>query len=680
MQLSDSATSIQKLTKPQIAALKKLGLFTVRDLLFYFPFRYIDFSQTKQIKDLIQGENVTLKATVKSIGSRYSFRGRLSLAEAIVSDETGSIKIVWFNQPYLAKTLKPGDQLFIAGSPEHYKTAFQFTNPIYEKVSDYPLHTARLVPIYRLKANLYPKTLRNLIGLALAVVSEIEESLPKEIVENQHLMGLAQTIQNIHFPKKLEGVERAKKRLAFEEIFLNQLLVQKHKMELFRKKAFAVPFNQSLVKNFVAELPYQLTPEQKHAAWTVLQNLEKPVPMNRLLEGDVGSGKTVVALIAGLQAAFAGYQVVFLVPTEILAQQHYATANVLFKNKKIKVCLLTNRYAKVGKQGTTKQHLQKLIAEGMPGVYFGTQALLGEKVTFKSLALVIIDEQHRFGVEQRSSLLGRKTNIPHLLSLTATPIPRTLQLAFYGELSISQIKSKPKGRKPIIGKLVSASDRTKAYQFVGAQIAAGRQAFVVTPLIEGDEASEKKAAKIEQETLTKIFPAFNIGLLHGKMTSTEKEKTMADFLANKIHILVTTSVVEVGVDVSNASVMLIEGAENFGLAQLHQFRGRVGRADYQSYCLLFCETRNPESIQRLEDFIKIQDGFALAELDLQQRGFGRLYGTLQGGRDFKYWDSSYISLVEPAKHEALKLLNKDIGLGNYPQLAGQLEGKVIHFE
>ena len=684
--LNSPIENLEKTTKPLIAALKKLGIFTVADLLLYFPYRYLDFSKTAAIKDLKPEENISLKGTIKSISSRFSFRSRMSLAEAVVSDDTGSIKVVWFNQPYLANSLKVGDEIFLAGKADYYKNSLQLTNPIYEKSSDFPIHTSRLVPLYHLKQGIYPKTFRNLIAGVLPLANEVPETLPKQIVKSQSLLDISETIKQSHFPTDEAKIPAVKKRLAFEEIFLNQLVAQKHKLELARKKSFKIEFDQDLVKTFVDSLPFKLTAAQKKAAWEILQDLEKPMPMNRLLEGDVGSGKTLVALIAALQAVANDYQVAFLAPTEILAKQHFETAKkflitlLLGRAKVLSVGLLTNNFAALDGKDIEKAKLQALIKEGMPSLFIGTHALLQKKVSFKKLALVIIDEQHRFGVDQRAALVQTKGKVPHLLSLTATPIPRTLQLAFFGELEVSQIKQKPADRKPIITKLVTSANRSKAYDFISKQIVDGRQAFVITPLIEESETLSVKSAKKEQENLQKIFPSLSIGLMHGKLKGTEKEGVMADFLANKIQILVSTSVVEVGVDVPNASVMLIEASERFGLAQLHQFRGRVGRAAHQSYCFLFTDKEDEETQKRLTDFTKTQDGFELAELDLKQRGFGEVYGQEQSGWNFKYFDLSYTSLIEPARQEALNLLKDDLNLDNHPLLQQKIQGKTVHFE
>ncbi|HVY67596.1 MAG TPA: DEAD/DEAH box helicase, partial [Patescibacteria group bacterium] len=393
------------------------------------------------------------------------------------------------------------------------------------------------------------------------------------------------------------------------------------------------------------------------------------------------SGKTLVAFAACLMAAAKGLQAAFLAPTEILAQQHYQTAQKYFPaGLQIKLSLLTGAQASLDGQSLPKAKLQALIREGMPGLFFGTHALLQKNVKFKNLGLVVIDEQHRFGVDQRAGLLNSPGRPPHLLSLSATPIPRTLQLAFYGELDVSQIKTKPAGRRPIQTRLVPESGRDQAYGFIAKELAAGRQAFVITPLVEESDRLGLKSAKAEYLSLQKIFPQFKLTLLHGKMKTKDKEAAMAEFLSGKTQILVATSVVEVGVDVPNASVMAIEGAERFGLAQLHQFRGRVGRGAHQSYCLLLTKEADEETQARLQGFAQTQDGFVLAELDLKQRGFGELYGQQQAGWNFKYFDPSYTSLIAPARAEALALLQADLELKKYPLLWEKIAGKTIHFE
>jgi ATP-dependent DNA helicase RecG len=685
MNLLSSITELPKITKPLIAALKKLGILTCQDLLLYFPYRYLDFTKLVSIKEIKAGENISLKVKIKSISSRFSFRGRLSLAEAVVSDNTGSLKVVWFNQPYLAKSLKKDDEIFLAGMAEYYNFGLQLTNPIYEKVSDFPLHTARLVPLYHLNKNIYLKTFRNLVSVVLPLAKEVKNILPKDILKNQNLLNIQNTIEYSHFPKSEEDLNSAKKRLAFEEIFLNQLSARQYKLKLDQKESFVVPFDQKLVQNFVASLPFILTADQKKAAWEILKDIQKNTPMNRLLEGDVGSGKTLVAFIAALQTVSQGFQAALLAPTEILAKQHFETAKkfLFHKTHNCEFCeigLLTNNYSILGKKEIAKPKLQKLISEGIPGLFIGTHALLQKKVNFKNLALVIIDEQHRFGVKQRSHLIKSSGRVPHLLSLSATPIPRTLQLAFHGELDISRIQAKPVGRKPIITKFVSQENRKLAYDFIRKQIQTGRQIFVITPLIEESEKLQTKSAIAERENIQKIFPEFSVGLLHGKLKSNEKEKVMESFLENKVQILVSTSVVEVGVDVPNASVMAIEGAERFGLSQLHQFRGRVGRSEHQSCCFVFTDKDDENIKKRLNVFCNTFDGFKLAEEDLNIRGFGEIYGQEQSGWNFKYFNPAYTSLIPEARQEALKILKDDLELEHYPLLRDIIKDKIIHFE
>ena len=684
-QLDNKIEDTVQLNKPQIAALKKLEIFTPRDLLLHFPFRYLDFSKTQKLKELKTGENVSVSVTIKTIASRFSFRGRMSLAEALVSDDTASVKVVWFNQSYLAKTLKKGETIFLAGTPEIYKGTLQFVNPIYEKASDFPVHTSRLVPVYHLKSGVYPKTFRNLVKSCLPLASSLKDDLPTAILNQHELPDLKDTVRFSHFPENLEQAGLANKRLAFEELFINQLAAQKTKLELRAKAAYPIGFDQGLIKKLLARLPFELTPAQKKAAWEILQDLGKTLPMNRLLEGDVGSGKTLVALMALAQAAGAGFQTVFLAPTEILAKQHFETAKKYILspqslNTDTRCVLLTQNFSIVNGKETKKQNLLEEIREGMPGLYFGTHALIQKTVKFKKLALVAIDEQHRWGVEQRAELIGNQAKVPHLLSLSATPIPRTLKLARFGELDISQIRTKPKNRKAILTRLVDSLDRQKAYAFIEKQAQAGRQAFVITPLIEESDTLGVKAAKAELSVLQKAFPNLKIGLLHGRMKGADKDAAMADFLANKTQILVSTSVVEVGVDVPNASVILIEGAERFGLSQLHQFRGRVGRAEHQSHCFLFLSQETLEAKERLSAFCKTADGFELAELDLKSRGFGEIYGQAQSGWNFKYFNPDYLALIDPARQAASNLLSEDPGLKKHSGLWTKIKDKIIHFE
>ena len=527
-------------------------------------------------------------------------------------------------------------------------------------------------------------------------------------------MEIGKALWQIHFPDSKALAKKAQERFSFEDLFLIQLLVLKERQKLAKQRAVPIPINIELIKEFVESLPFKLTGAQKRCAWQILKDIQKPRPMNRLLEGDVGSGKTVVATIAALNTAKAGYQVAFMAPTEILAKQHFQEIGKLLKKFKLNIGLLTGKTdrfisKKLGEQiEISRKKLLEKTEKGEIDILIGTHALIQEKVKFKNLALVILDEQHRFGVEQRAKLISTKKQkemkaIPHLLSMTATPIPRTLALSIYGDLDLSLLDEMPKGRKKIITKIVSPANRQKAYSFIRKQVKKGRQVFVICPRIEPqnqelEETSsrltkkkrailswaEVKAVKEEYEKLSKeIFPDLKVGMLHGKMSSKEKEKIMNDFKNKKIDILVSTSVVEVGVDVPDATVMMIEGAERFGLAQLHQFRGRVGRSKYQSFCFLFTDSPAKKTHQRLKALVESEDGFALSEKDLEIRGPGNLIGTRQWGiPDLAMSALTDIFLVEKTKKAAKEIIEQDPELKNYPLLRKKIESfrERIHLE
>ena len=686
MHLSSSIDDLKRITKPTLKELKKLGLLTIKNLLLYFPFRYEDFSHMARIADIKPGEMVSVKGKVITIKAIHGFGGRIiPRSEAVVSDDSGSIKVVWFNQTYLAKSLHIGDEIFLSGVATLFKT-LQLVNPIYEKFNESKdtVHTARIIPIYHLTANLPLRTLRSAVYQALDAANELEETLPKEIIEEFGLMGIRETITNLHFPDSTEKLEKARERLAFEEIFDIQLGVQKHKHELSKAHAFPIPFNQQLIKDFISKLSFELTPNQKLATWDILQDMEKKTPMNRLLEGDVGSGKTIIALTAALQASSGGFQSAILCPTEILTYQHYSNLLATFADfPKISLILLTSKAAVLNGSAVAKKELLEEIQHGGPQIIVSTHALLQKTVEFKELGLVIIDEQHRFGVKQRAALKNMSVKYtPHFLTMSATPIPRTLKLSLYGDLDISQLTKKPHGRKPVKTTLVDQAHRIDAYAFIRKQIQEGRQVFIVTPLIEDSQQTSSKTAISEQKKLKEIFKEFEVGILHGKMKAADKEASMQNFLDNKIQILVCTSVIEVGVDVPNASVMVIEGAERFGLAQLHQFRGRVGRALHQSYCFLFTESQNEEALSRLQKFTTITDGFELAELDLENRGFGSLFGDDQSG--FKYFRYFHPvrdkKMAQQARLWAEKIIHKDPELKLLPYWREKIKDRIVHLE
>ncbi|MFH1536365.1 MAG: ATP-dependent DNA helicase RecG, partial [Patescibacteria group bacterium] len=601
------------------AKLKKINLETISDLILYYPKEWKDLTNISNICDLQDGEEVTIKATIELIESKRAWKKRMNFCEALVHDDTGSIKILWFNQTYITKTLSPQDEIYLSGKVNTNKYGQHMTNPVYEKTNKKETtHTARIVPSYPLTKGVTHKQLRFLISNALEKADKIPEWMPEKIIKKYNLCDLAWAYKNLHFPDNFSDLEVAKNRLKFDELFLIQLYSQKSREELKKQKATKIKFHEGKIKQFVESLPFKLTDDQKKASFKILKDLEKEKPMNRLLEGDVGSGKTIVAAIAMLNVALNGQQSVFMAPTEILAEQHYKTLSELLPDEKISLI--------------TKSKKKKLLNSN---IFIGTHALIQKTVEFEDLALAIIDEQHRFGVDQRKTLKdksGDNKTIPHLLSMTATPIPRSLALTIYGDLDLSIILEKPKNRKPIISKLVNENKRENAYQFINNQIKKGQQVFVICPLIEESDKLGVKSVTEEYKKLSKdIFPDLRIEMLHGKLKSDEKEQIMNDFHDKKNDILVSTSVIEVGIDIPNATVMMIEGADRFGLAQLHQFRGRVGRSDIQSYCFVFTDNKTQKTKERLNLFVQSDNGFELAEYDLQLRGPGDVYGTQQSG-------------------------------------------------
>jgi ATP-dependent DNA helicase RecG len=673
--------------------LKKLGIETVEDLIFYFPFRHEDFSNLVPISGVASDSSATIKGKIDLIANRRSWKRRTILTEALISDDTGSIKAIWFNQSFLTRVLRPGDRVFLSGKIEYDRHSLQFINPIYEIARGDELvgvHTARIVPIYPLTSSITQKQIRMLVKIALNSVKLIKDWLPKETKNKWRLMDLATALFQIHFPDDKKKLDSARHRLKFDELFLFQLQARRLRQELDASPAVKIPFKQEKIKKFVDSLPFKLTNAQRVAAWEIIKDLERGRPMNRLVEGDVGSGKTVVATIAALHTVLDGHSVVFLAPTEILARQHFGTISRILKGWPISVGLLTRSESKImdglGSRNFTKAEMLKKISEGDIQIMVGTHALLQEKVKFCDLALLIVDEQHRFGVEQRKNLKEKNKNngfVLHLLSMTATPIPRTLALAFYGDLNLSIIDEMPEGRKKIITKIIKPSDKSATYQFVRQEVGSGRQAFVICPLIDPSDKIEVQSVQEEYQKLSQeIFPEFKIGFLHGKLKPDDKEKIMKDFLDNKINILVSTSVIEVGIDVPNAAIMMIEGAERFGLAQLHQFRGRVGRSEYQSYCFLFTENNNEKTKARLEALVNSNNSFELAEKDLELRGPGEVYGLKQSGLpSLKIATLSDRAIIKEAKNAVDDIIKLSRQLKEYPDLQAKLETvDSIHLE
>ncbi|MCX6813285.1 MAG: ATP-dependent DNA helicase RecG [Candidatus Azambacteria bacterium] len=704
--LDVSIQNIKYFGPAAVKKLAKLKIKTVRDLLYHFPFRYEDFSNFTPIADLKPNSQATTRGTILNAKNIQIFRRRLVLTEIIAEDDSGAIKSVWFNQPYLLNQFKPGRQLNLSGKVVLSKKQLCFSNPAYE-ITSYDksaswrnnkketLHTGRLVPVYPETYGFTSRWLRLGIKPLLRFVNQIPDVLPNELKKTYHLPNLGYALSQIHFPETIEKADLAKRRLAFEELFILQLFMGLERLKLEKKNSLQIKFDEKMTKKFVSKLPFKLTDSQKKAAWQIIQDIGRSQPMNRLLEGDVGSGKTIVAAMAAYLAALNGYQVAFMAPTEILSRQHYEKIWPLLKKFDITIGLLTSSNAKISKNEPanrqTKKELIKKIEVGEVPIVIGTHSLIQKNIRFKNLALVIIDEQHRFGVNQRAALLTQYTThntqhatIPHLLSMTATPIPRTLGLTIWGDLDLSLIKEMPKGRKNIITKIMPPSKREWAYEFIKSEIKKGRQAFVVCPLIEESEKISAKAVKKEYERLQeKVFPELKIGLLHGRLRPKEKERLMSEFLNKNLNILVTTSVVEVGVDIPNATVMMIEGADRFGLASLYQFRGRVGRSNYQSYCFLLTDSASNKTAERLKAIESAQSGFDLAERDLEIRGPGDFIGVRQSGLpDLAIASLNNLKLIEETREAAKKFLVEDPNLKNYPLLANRVSEfqSQIHFE
>jgi ATP-dependent DNA helicase RecG len=682
--LNEPIENLTRVGETTAGRLKYLGLNTVLDLLYYFPFRYEDFSQVVKIKDLHPNQTVTVRGKIILIDNRRARRRRMIITEALLEDDTGSIKIIWFNQPFLKKNLSVGDEIFIAGTVEFDRLSLQFVSPAYEKISNQEsINTAKIVPVYPLTGNLTQKQLRFLIKQALQTLPLVKDWLPPIILEKNNLIPLSQALVNIHFPNNWQIQARALRRLKFDELFLIQLQSQIARKFLAQNKAPKISFKEDIIKEFVLTLPFNLTNDQRKAGWQILQDLSSNKPMNRLLEGDVGSGKTIVAALAILNVILNKYQVVLMAPTEILAKQHYLTINKFLTKFNFNIALFSRSDKQINnqKEKSTKEEILRQIKEGNVDLIIGTHALIQENVMYNNLGLVIIDEQHRFGVQQRKMLKEKNFNqqTPHFLSMTATPIPRSLALILYGDLDLSMIKEMPKGRKPIITRVIEERQRQQAYQFIRQEIENGRQVFVICPLIDPSDKLGVKSVKNEHNKLDKkIFPDLTIGLLHGKLKAAVKDQIMKDFKDNKIKILVSTSVIEVGIDIPNATIMMIEGADRFGLAQLHQFRGRVGRGEHQSYCLLFTDSNLPKTKERLAALVKSSDGFALAEYDLKFRGPGEVYGTKQSGLpDLQIATLTDLELINLAKQTAEDFIS-NYKIKDYPLLEAELENSKIN--
>jgi ATP-dependent DNA helicase RecG len=660
--LDAKLTVLQGVGPRHAETLAKLGLYTLGDMLYYFPRRYDDYSQLKPIKDLFYSEQVTVIGTIQSVHTRPIRGGKASIIEAVISDGTGGLRLSFFNQPWLANRFKQGEAISVSGKIDQYLGRLVMNSPDWESVEVESLHTNRIVPIYSLTEKINQKWLRNLMKQVIEYwAPSVADALPESVRNSARVVSLGEALLQIHFPDSQEKLKAARERLAFDEIFYLQMGVLRQKRDWKAVDARRFPISDDWLASRLQSLPYTLTSAQQNAIKDIRADLDSGKPMNRLLQGDVGSGKTVVAAIAAGVITSNGAQAAIMAPTSILAEQHYRNFTSLLKDilKPEEIRLLVGDTPEA-----EKEEIRNGLANNSIKIVIGTHAVIEGPVQFAELEFVVIDEQHRFGVEQRKELRSKGTN-PHLLVMTATPIPRSLALTLYGDLDLSIMDEMPVGRKPINTFVLRPQERERAFVLLRGQIKDGKQAFIIYPLIEESEKIEARAAVDDYETLSKeVFPTLKLGLLHGKMRPNEKDDVMLKFRDKKFDILVSTTVVEVGVDVPNATVMLIEGADRFGLAQLHQLRGRVGRGADQSYCLLIPTHEDKAENERLQAMAESNDGFVLAEKDLQLRGPGEFLGTRQSGyaSSLRMASLTDVKLIEKARTQAQKIFEQDADL------------------
>jgi ATP-dependent DNA helicase RecG len=678
--LDASITTIKGISTSFAAKFAKLGVKTIRNLLYLFPSRHLDYSRMKTVSQLREGQEETIVANVWE--AKITMPGGRRSTEVIVGDETGNVRAVWFSNPWLAKTLTPNMKIVLSGKVKLFNGRFVFESPEWEPLEEGELiHTGRLVPVYPLTEGLHQRQTRKMIkGIVDLWANRVPDFLPSDVKEHCQLISLPLAIAQAHYPDTVEMQDKARVRLAFDELFLLQLGVLSKKRDWQESQpGTPIKSNQKVLDSFLQSLPFKLTVAQQKVLQEILADIQKPVAMSRLLQGEVGSGKTVVATAALLTAVADGYQTALMAPTEILAEQHFATIHKLLSGTgqlqeqgdhlytysgilpgPVTIALL------IGATGAkTKREIHQLIVDGKIDIVIGTHAIIQKEVEFKKLGFIVVDEQHRFGVAQRSTLRQKGTN-PHVLAMTATPIPRTLALTIYGDLDLSVIDELPPGRQLIKTKWLRPNQTDSAYNFIRKQVAEGHQAFIICPLIEESETIQARAAVAEYDYLSQnIFPTLRVGLLHGRMAARDKEKVMQQFHNKELDVLVSTPVIEVGIDVPNATVMMVESADRFGLSQLHQFRGRVGRGPDQSYCILLSQNPSEVGRERLSVIETVHNGFRLAEEDLRLRGPGEFFGTRQSGLpDLRMAKLSDVALLELARKEAERLFAKDRRLKN----------------
>ncbi len=713
-----------RLDTPHKKALERLHIHTLQDLVYHFPHRYSDIGKIRKISTLKGDESATIYGTISKIKTRKAFRSKIPMAEGTVDDGTGKIKVVWFNQAYIAKMFPEGSMVMLQGKITDSKNGLSLANPEIEKTKNMPIDASDTlfmkdkerfgIPVYPESRGVTSRWFHYNIQkiLSLGILDELEDPIPEEILKKYSLPSLKTALIWIHGPKKGSDAKAARKRFAFEEIFFIQLTRQKAKKEYEKNNSYAIDISQKKLNEFIDRFPFTLTDSQQKATEVITQDLSKEKPMLRLLEGDVGSGKTAVAAATSFAVIsshpkgkkFDKLQVAYMAPTEILAKQLYESFVGYFSHLPVQVGLITSSGckkfpSKVNPEEPTdisRTQLLKWVANGEIDILVGTHSLIAKTVQFKHLAYVIIDEQHRFGTKQRAGLVQKEGHSPHFLSMTATPIPRTLALTIYGDLDLTLLDEMPHGRKPVITNIVVPAQRDGVYEKVQNELANGKQLYVICPRIDEPDPDQEtklnvKSVKEEAKRLKKnVFKEYEIDILHSKMPAKSptpskktKEGVMRKFSEHKTDILVATSVVEVGVNVPNATNIIIEGAERFGLAQLHQLRGRVIRSNDQAYCYVFADTKTEKTLNRLKALKDAKNGFELSELDLQLRGAGELAGIKQWGiSDIGMEAIKNIKMVEAARTETTVIIEKDITLKKHPLIAKQLErfSMSVHFE
>ncbi|MBA3550680.1 ATP-dependent DNA helicase RecG [Patescibacteria group bacterium] len=716
MDLNTLLKDIFRLLDIQKKGLAKLGLKTVGDLLYYPPTRYSDASATKNIGELVAGESVSIYGKIDGIKLGRGFRSKVAMASATIEDPTGKIGAVWFHQPYIAKMIMNGTYAKFSGKISENKKGLYISNPEFEIIDKLPITTGTSLfgesvevssfPIYSETRGITSKWIYHAIQkiFSSGILDTLEDPIPEDILRKYNLPAIKSALVWIHTPRKLADAEAARKRFAFEEVFFIQLTKQKERMENEKNPAFIIEKSPEDIEKFTSRFPFKETEAQHKAITEIFEDFKRGRPMSRLLEGDVGSGKTAVAATTAYAAVttrpqgqhFGTLQVAYMCPTEILAKQHFESFIKYFYHVGISIALMTSSGckkfpSKVNPTGWTdisRSQLLKWVVNGEISIVIGTHSLIQKTVQFKHLAYVIIDEQHRFGTAQRQKLIKKDKEVPHLLSMTATPIPRTLALTVYGDLDLTLLDQMPVGRKPIITEIIPPTKREPTYELIRKELQAGRQCYVICPRInepdpDKEMALNAKSVKEEAKRLKKdVFPEYVVDIIHSKMTPSDKEYTMDLFANGKTTILVATSLVEVGVNVPNATVIVLEGAERFGLSQLHQLRGRVIRSNHQAYCYVFSDTKSQKSIDRLKALKTAKNGFELAEFDLQLRGTGELYGRKQWGvSDLAMEAMKNLKMVEAARTEARLLLESDPDLSRHPELKAHAEAQDdIHFE